>query len=54
MDYTKLFRCIKSNVDVDQLQRDIDALMEWSKQWLPIYTVHLVNYKFGELGRYAR
>ena len=33
-DDTKLFHCIKSNFDVDRLQRDVDALMEWSKLWL--------------------
>ena len=32
-DDTKLFRCIKSNFDVDQLQKDVDALVEWSKLW---------------------
>ena len=38
-DDTKLFRCIKSNFDVDQLQRDIDALMEWSKLWLLSFNI---------------
>ena len=33
-DDTKLFHCIKSNFDVYRLQRDVDALMEWSKLWL--------------------
>ena len=33
-DDTKLFRCIRSEMDVAQLQHDIDALFEWSKLWL--------------------
>ena len=38
-DNTKLFHCIKSNFDIDQLQRDIDALMEWSKLWLLSFNI---------------
>ena len=38
-DDAKLFRCIKSNFDVDQLQRDINALMEWSKLWLLSFNI---------------
>jgi len=38
-DDTKLFRCIKSLYDVKELQKDIDALYCWSKQWLLSFNI---------------
>ena len=38
-DDTKLFRCIKSNFDVVQLQADIDALLGLSKLWLLSFNI---------------
>ena len=38
-DDTKLFRCIRSEMDVAQLQHDIDALFEWSKLWLLSFNI---------------
>ena len=38
-DDTKLFRCIKSEDDITQLQQDIDALLMWSKTWLLTFNI---------------
>ena len=38
-DDTKLFRCIRSEMDIAQLQHDIDALFEWSKLWLLSFNI---------------
>ena len=38
-DDTKLFWCIRSEMDVAQLQHDIDALFEWSKLWLLSFNI---------------
>ena len=38
-DDTKLFRCIRSEMDVARLQHDIDALFEWSKLWLLSFNI---------------
>ena len=38
-DDTKLFRCIRSEMDIVQLQHDIDALLEWSKSWLHSFNI---------------
>ena len=32
-DDTKLFRKIKGNGDIQQLQDDIDKLIKWSEKW---------------------
>ena len=33
-DDTKIFRCIKSVADSLELQKDLDKLVKWSKEWL--------------------
>jgi hypothetical protein len=33
-DDTKIYRLIKSIADSNQLQKDLDCLVEWSKKWL--------------------
>ena len=38
-DDTKLFRCIRSEMDIAQLQHDIDALFKWSKLWLLSFNI---------------
>ena len=40
-DDTKLFRCIRSKMDVAQLQHDINALFEWSKLWLLSFNISI-------------
>ena len=32
-DDSKLFRCVNSDVDKEALQRDINALLQWSEDW---------------------
>ena len=38
-DDTKLFQCIRFEMDVVQLQHDIDALFKWSKLWLLSFNI---------------
>ena len=38
-DDTKLFRCIRAEMDVVQLQHDINALLDWSKLWLLSFNI---------------
>ena len=33
-DDTKVYRQIKNQNDVKQLQKDIDCMKEWSERWL--------------------
>ena len=40
-DDTKLFHCIRSEMDVVQLQHNINALLEWSKLWLLSFSVSI-------------
>ena len=39
-DDTKLFHCIKSPNNVRELQKDIDALFCWSKQWFLSFNIN--------------
>ena len=39
-DDTKLFRCIKSPNGIKELQKDIDALFCWLKQWLLLFNIN--------------
>ena len=38
-DYGCLYRCINSPVDCQNIQRDLDALSKWEKDWQTLFNV---------------
>ena len=49
-DDTKVFRNIRSQDDMEKLQRDLDCMRRWSEKWLLFF--HPKKCKFMRLGNY--